>query len=76
MVAVLLLLLDFVKYIRMRARACVRHAPIPPRAHVYDLNMLLLPPPPPPPLLLLTMMTTMMMMSRNLAEEGAQRKLT
>ena len=59
----MLLLLDFVKYIRMRARACVRHAPIPPRAHVYDLSMLLLLPPPPPPLLL-TMMTTMMMMSR------------
>ena len=42
MAAVLLLLLDLVKYVRMRARVCVRRAPIPPRAYVYDLYMLLL----------------------------------
>ena len=37
MVAVLLLLLDLVKYVRVRARVCVV-----PRTFVYDLYMLLL----------------------------------
>ena len=41
-VAVLLLLLDLVKYVRVRARVCVGRAHIPPRTYVYDLYMLLL----------------------------------
>ena len=44
MAATLLLLLALVKYLRVHARVCVKHAHIPPRANVYDLCMLLLPP--------------------------------
>ena len=38
----LLLLLDLVKYERMRAPVCVGRAHIPPRTYVYDVYMLLL----------------------------------